>query len=115
MLREQLATAQKQVRNAYAQVEVQRGKMGLVDKVQIGTLPPAESALFALDPKEVEVESEDGYQKYLLGNFRSYEASMQYRNLLREFGLTDAWVVPFMDGRRIDSHEAEAYATIQAE
>ena len=109
-LRQQLAAAQKQLRDSYARIETLRQNEGLIYKVQIGLLDASETPFYPIREEELAIEVVDGYQKYLLGAFRSYEASLEYRDLLRKFGLKDAWVVPYIDGKRSESREAEAYA-----
>lgn len=101
-LKEKLSGAKQQLRLAFEAVKIQKETMGLVYRVQLGALDVEDSGIFPLGKEYFAVEIVDGYQKYLLGNFRSYDESLAYRDLLRELGLTDAWVVPFMDGERTE-------------
>ena len=51
--------------------------------------------------KDVHFYKEDGVYKYTAGNFEDYEACKKYKNRLRENGFPEAFVVSFLNTRRI--------------
>lgn len=79
---------------------------GLVYRVQIGayrkvTVPGQEQS-----SDQMTVESSDGMQKILIGNFRNYDEAKELGDYFKRIGLKDAWVVPYRDGTRISLKEA---------
>lgn len=81
-------------------------KAGLVFRVQIGayrkTTVPGQSE----SSDQMTVESSDGMQKILIGNFRNYDEAKELGDYFKRIGLRDAWVVPYRDGQRISLKEA---------
>ncbi|MBL7892324.1 MAG: hypothetical protein JNL63_06820 [Bacteroidia bacterium] len=55
----------------------------------------------------VRVETVDGLNKYMLGEFRSTEEAVTYREGLTKKGCKDAFVVPYSNNKRITSDEAK--------
>ena len=79
---------------------------GLVFRVQIGayrkTAAPGQSA----STDQMTIESSDGMQKILIGNFRTHDEAKELSEYFKRIGLKDAWVVPYRDGQRITLKEA---------
>ena len=80
--------------------------MGTVYRVQIGAYAKrrVEGALATGD--DMSLEESDGMQKILIGQFRDYGQANELMNYFKTIGLKDAWVVPYIDGRRVSLKEA---------
>lgn len=91
--------------SGFAQVDslnVQPEAKGLVFKVQIGAYKQLKVAK-KLEPKmNFTVEEADGYTKYLLGKFKSYEEAKKFSNFLNKKG-GQAFVVGYQDNQRLNS------------
>jgi len=68
---------------------------------------PATSKMF-MGLKNVEKVRDGSVYKYFYGNTRSFEESAQMQNKAREAGLNDAFVVAFLNGKRISIKEARS-------
>lgn len=79
---------------------------GLVFRVQIGAYRKKPVPGQASTSDRMTVESEDGMQKILIGNFRVYDEAKELSDYFKQIGLKDAWVVPYRDGIRITLKEA---------
>ncbi len=79
---------------------------GLVYRVQIGAYRKATVPGQAESSDQMTVESSDGMQKILIGNFRNYDEAKELGDYFKRIGLRDAWVVPYRDGQRITLKEA---------
>lgn len=84
-------------------------KKGLVYRVQIGAYVFYEMNAQPQEGQDFQEEKSDGYNKYVIGNFRTYDDATGFRNELRKMGLKDAWVVPYIDGLRVTIDEARQY------
>lgn len=84
---------------------------GLNFKVQIAAsevqLEPTDARFMGLE--DVEQYRHEGMYKYTSGNFRFFSEANQYKRALREQGITDAFVVPFQDNKRMDRGQARGY------
>ncbi|MEL6670974.1 MAG: hypothetical protein AAFR61_02250 [Bacteroidota bacterium] len=92
-------------------VVLQEGiKTGLVYRVQIGAYVFHEmQGAPASDQQDFVAERADGFNKYLIGQFRTYQECEDFRNGLRKMGIADAWIVPYIDGVRVTIDEANRY------
>lgn len=82
---------------------------GLVYRVQL-----VASILHEFDSPEtssndVLVERSDGFNKFLIGGFRTYQEAERFREEVKMLGFDDAWIVPYIDGERVSMDEAESY------
>lgn len=81
---------------------------GLVYRVQIGAYVfhdiDAEN-----EHNDIVVERSDGFNKFVIGNFNTYDECNSFKNELRRQGLTDAWIVPYVDGIRVTIDEARSF------
>ncbi|RMG20141.1 MAG: SPOR domain-containing protein [Bacteroidetes bacterium] len=84
-------------------------KPGLVYRVQIVASVFKEISQPGQDQEDIMVERADGFNKLLVGSFRTYEECAAFRDELRKQGLKDAWIVPYIDGVRVTIQEAELY------
>lgn len=89
-------------------------KPGLVYRVQIVASVFNEVNQFGeTEQEDIMVERADGFNKLLVGSFRTYEECAAFRDELRRQGLDDAWIVPYVDGVRVTIDEAEQYLSQQ--
>lgn len=80
---------------------------GLVFRVQIGAYGKT-NVPGNLDQENdnMDLETEGGLQKILIGRFRNYEDADALKTHMQKIGVKDAWVVPYRDGMRITLAEA---------
>ncbi len=80
---------------------------GLVFRVQIGAYGKANiPANLDQENDNMDLETEGGLQKILIGHYRNYQDADQLKNHMQKIGVKDAWVVPYRDGVRISLAEA---------
>ena len=84
-------------------------KPGLVYGIQIGAYVFYEMPNPPVNMDDVVVERADGYNKYVIGNFRTYEEATHYKKEFRRIGIKDAWIVPYIDGVRVTIQEANRH------
>lgn len=83
---------------------------GLVYRVQVGAYVHFDMKPDKADmDKNFEGESQDGMNKYLMGQFRNLPTCEQFRDNVRKLGISDAFVVPYIDGVRVNMDEAKSY------
>lgn len=82
---------------------------GLVYRVQIGAYVFYEMENKPETGGDFVSERADGFNKYVIGSFRSYDEAASFRKELKKMGLSDPWVVPYIDGIRVTIDEAEQY------
>lgn len=80
---------------------------GLVFKVQIGAFkaPLPDNTFKGLSPVSAQT-TPNGYLRYMAGNFEKYESASAVKNDLRDLGYSDAFVVAYLNGKRITLAEA---------
>lgn len=93
---------------------------GKIDfRVQIGAYKsaemPDELVDLYLSYDSIEVIPQVGYTVMTMGSFDSYEEADFYRELLKDLGINDAFVVAFNYNTKIDLKEAEYYLLNQKE
>ncbi len=88
---------------------------GLVFRVQIGAYVFREPGEVKGDATDILTEKADGFNKYVIGNFRSYEDCEMFRDEIRALGISDAWVVPYLEGERITIQEAKDHLESQGQ
>jgi hypothetical protein len=76
---------------------------GVVYRVQIGAFKNKDlSKYFENNPNFGGEAAEGGEQKITIGIFRDYWEADTFKKYMREMGVTDAWIVPFKDGQRVE-------------
>ena len=76
---------------------------GVVFKVQIGAFKNKDlSKYFENNPNFGGEVAEGGEQKLTIGIFRDYWEADTFKKYMREMGVTDAWIVPYRDGVRVE-------------
>jgi len=88
-------------------------KLGLVYRVQIGAYVFYEMGDSASQADDLMEEKSDGFNKYLLGNFRTYAEASDFKAELQTIGIQDGWVVPYIDGIRVTMDVANTYVKTQ--
>ena len=81
---------------------------GLIYRVQIGAYV-FHDINEENDHNDIVVERSDGFNKFVIGNFRTYDECNSFKNELRRQGLADAWIVPYVDGIRVTIDEARSF------
>ena len=86
---------------------------GLVFKVQIGAFkaPLPNNTFKGLSPVIAQT-TPSGYIRYMAGNFEQYTSANAVKNDLRNLGYNDAFVVAYLNGKRINLNEATDKAKI---
>ena len=84
-------------------------RTGLIYGVQIGAFVFYEMENPPADAQDIIVERADGYNKYVIGNFRTYEEADDFRSELKKMGVKGPWIVPYIDGVRASIEEANTY------
>jgi hypothetical protein len=79
---------------------------GLVFKVQIGAFKNAlpNNTFKGLSPV-IAQSTPSGYIRYMAGNFEKYESANAVKNDLQNLGYSDAFVVAYFNGKRINLNE----------
>ncbi|MEO1050228.1 MAG: Ezrin/radixin/moesin family protein [Bacteroidota bacterium] len=109
-LRSDLAKARAEARKA-AESEGDEGELksgqrllkGVVFKVQIGAFRNKDLSKYFENHENFGGETDgDGVQKITLGQFKDYWEADTFKKYLREMGVSDAWIVPYKDGTRVN-------------
>lgn len=76
---------------------------GVVFKVQIGAFKNKDLAkYFENNPNFGGEVKENEPQKITIGIFRDYWEADKFKKYMREMGVSDAWIVPYRDGQRVE-------------
>ena len=86
---------------------------GLVYRVQIGAYVFYEMDNPPVNASDFVAERADGFNKYVIGSYRTYEEAGEFKDEIRKMGIKDAWVVPYIDGVRVTIDEANRYLSNQ--
>lgn len=88
-------------------------RTGLIYGVQIGAFVFYEMENPPADAQDIIVERADGFNKYVIGNFRTYDEADDFRAELKKMGVKGPWIVPYIDGVRATIEEANEYLKSQ--
>lgn len=88
-------------------------KLGLVYRTQIGAFVNHEMSSVPANADDFKHEKSDGFNKYMLGNFRTQQEAEAFSVELKKVGIADAWAVPYIDGIRVTFAEANTYLSKQ--
>jgi vacuolar-type H+-ATPase subunit I/STV1 len=106
----QAAQAEKQQAAAAAASNAPVNTMaakGVIYKVQIGAFKNKDLSKYFENNKNFSGEVDaDGTKKYTLGSFTTYWEADNFKKYLREMGVSDAWVVAYKDGKRVELKDA---------
>lgn len=83
-------------------------KAGLLYRVQIGAFIFKK---YNIDEETTGIGEEvnDGFNKYVIGGFRTVEEAEEFRLDVIDMGIDDAFIVPYIDGIRVSMDEAKEY------
>lgn len=79
---------------------------GLHYEVQIGAFKYFNLHKYQQAFDHLKNEEADGLDKYTLAKFRSYTESEAFKKDIQRMGIKDAFIVPKLDGKRIDIKQA---------
>lgn len=85
---------------------------GLLYSVQIGVFKnlPTSDKIFNLNPLYTE-QTESGFIRLTTGVFNDYESARNEKNKIVQLGIEDAFVVSYMNGKRLSTDEANKILT----
>ncbi len=99
--KERLAAVKKEAESEPAEKPVYDDS-GVVFKVQIGAFRNKDLSKYFNNTENFSGEiTDEGVQKITLGRFRDYWEADTFKKYLREMGVSDAWIVPYKDGKRV--------------
>ncbi|MDR2963148.1 MAG: outer membrane beta-barrel protein [Bacteroidales bacterium] len=108
----QQANQNQQVMDVRATAAPATSREGLVYRVQIAAFQQFNSNMAMRLKEQYNLsaipfeEIDGGFFKYTIGNFRTLDEAMAYRNVLVNQGVSEAFVVPYYVGKRITNQEA---------
>lgn len=107
-LRNELSRAQSQAQSQPAQTASSSSNdsgeenVGVAFKVQLGAYRNKDLSKYLNKSKNFSGEEEDGVRKYTIGFFRDYNEADFFKKYLREMGASEAWIVPYYNGGRVN-------------
>ncbi|MDN3688034.1 SPOR domain-containing protein [Cyclobacterium jeungdonense] len=78
---------------------------GVVFRVQLAAFDDFDLRELTENGSDLKIIDQDGYIKYVLGQFRDYEMADKFKKKLRKIGVNEAWIVPYRDGKRVPLKE----------
>jgi hypothetical protein len=96
-----LSTEQNQDSNSSQHSLKEDWNKGIVFKVQLAAFDELDLREFTENGSDLKIIDEEGYIKYILGQFRDYDMADLFKKKLRKIGVKEAWVVPYKDGKRV--------------
>lgn len=78
---------------------------GTVFRVQLAAFDDYDLRDLTENGSDLKIIDEDGYIKYVLGQFRDYDMADKFKKKLRKLGVKEAWIVPYKDGKRVPLKE----------
>lgn len=99
-----LKTNVKQLEKETAEIDASdKSDKGIVFKIQIGAFEKIDITSQANTTKtDLSAENAQNVKKYTLGYFRDYWQADKFKKCLQNQGITDAWIVAYKDGKRVD-------------
>ena len=77
---------------------------GVVFRIQIGAYEGIDLSQYK-SQKNFKVENNGSMQKFTIGEFREYRSADDLKKYLQKMGVSDAWVVAYRDGQRVEISE----------
>lgn len=106
MLNQRLLAAQESVAEFTLEEEASDKLLkGIVYKVQIGAFEQRRMPEQLETGEQLKSEDKGKLQKIVIGQFRELEKAKRLQDYLREMGVKDAWVVSYLDGKRVPMTE----------
>jgi hypothetical protein len=79
---------------------------GVFFEVQIGAFQNFDLQKYGEDLARLRGETEEGMNKYVLGRFRNFKRAEAFKTDVQRMGISDAFIVATIDGRRVELAEA---------
>ncbi|WP_158856023.1 hypothetical protein [Lunatibacter salilacus] len=100
-LSQQLSEFRQQLSELETREETNEWDQGIAFRVQFGAFEDHDISEMVADSPDLELVKEDGFNKYVLGQFRDYEKADELKRYLRKIGVKETWIVPYKDGKRV--------------
>lgn len=100
-LSQQISNLRRQLAELESREETNEWDQGVVFRVQFGAYEDHDISGMVAESSDLELVKEDGFVKYVLGQFREYEKADELKRYLRKIGVKDTWIVPYKDGVRV--------------
>lgn len=78
---------------------------GVVFKVQVGAFSEYDFSQMVGSSQDMDVDDHKGLKQYVVGNFRDYHKADIFKKHMRKIGVSNAWIVPYKNGRRVPLKE----------
>lgn len=75
---------------------------GIVFKVQLGAYQQFDLNKTSIGDQKIEVDNLSGWKKYTAGSFKTYQEAADFKTNVNQMGITDAFIVAYKNGARID-------------
>jgi len=79
---------------------------GVFFEVQIGAFQNFDLQKYGEELARLRGETEEGMNKYVLGRFRNFKRAEAFKSDVQRMGISDAFIVATIDGRRVELAEA---------
>lgn len=109
---EALRTQNSQLKKQYGTQKVVNDMgipAGLIYRIQIGAFVFYQMDSEGSTSSDFLAERSDGFNKYMIGAFRTYDEASEFKEELKKIGLDNPFVVPYIDGVRATVDEANQY------
>ena len=109
---EQLRTENDQLKKNYSAQKTVNDMgipAGLVYRIQIGAFVFYQMENAESTSSDFLAERSDGFNKYMIGAFRTYDQASEFKDELKKIGLESPFVVPYINGVRVTVDEADQY------
>lgn len=103
---QQLATARAALNNRDEVITDQQLVNGVIFRVQLGAFAQNRLNNDLDTGNALSLNEQNGLQKVVVAQFRTYSNAKTLRDQLRKMGVKDAFIVAYSDGNRIDVGEA---------
>ncbi len=100
---ERVQSAYEILKNQQTTKSVETSTQGVVFRVQVGAYEKFDMSQYSGQTGEnFTGESRGSLNKFMMGEFRSYDMAKAFRKDIQRLGIRDAWVVAYSDGVRVD-------------
>jgi len=96
-----LSSQSNQVLDGSSESITDERQQGVVFKVQLAAFDEFDLRDLTENGSDLKIIDDDGYIKYVLGQFRDYKMADKFKKKLRKIGVKEAWIVPYKDGKRV--------------
>lgn len=100
-LSQQLSELRQKLSDMETKEDTDEWHQGVAFRVQFGAFEDHDISEMVTESPDLELVKEDGFNKYVLGQFREYEKADELKRYLRNIGVRETWIVPYKDGKRV--------------